>query len=270
MGAGVTISAVNAVPGIGAKTTIPLGGDEPQVVFLGIEGDYRTMTPEKMTDFLTTAHELELLGESLRAETNSDMRVWALVSKDSSIKVAKSLARDLKKLDFSVVPLNATVMTPLAKAKSRDVRAAVRAVEREDNKVPVAYLGRSSEQIWVFHDPQLNSKKIEKIFRATEVLFGFYHQEFDLTAGGEAKESANLDALNGSADERLDLVRCSRREDALVLDVYLRDMSSFQLLEKSKRNYLCPALVSTLLKDVPAAVIWSVTLSNAGFPFVGD
>ncbi len=269
MGAGLTISAVNAVPGSGTKTTIPLAGDEPQVVFIGIEGDYRSMTPAKMTDLLTTAHELELLGESLRADTNSDMRVWAVISKDSSTKVAKSLTRALKKLEFSVAPLNVTVMCALASCKSRDVRSAVRAVERDDNKVPLVYQARSGKQIWVFHNPRLNSKKVEKIFRATEVLFDFYHQEFDLTAGGEAKASANFDELNGAAGEKLDLVRCSRREDALVLDVYLRNMSSFQLLEKSKRNYLCPALASTLLKDVPAAVIWSVTLSNAGYPFVG-
>jgi nitrogen regulatory protein PII-like uncharacterized protein len=270
MGAGVAISAVNAVPSSGTKTTIPLAGDEPQVVFLAIEGDYRAMTPAKLTDFLVTAHELELLGESLRADTNSSMRVWAVVSKDSSTKLAKSLKRTLKKLEFTVAPLNITVLSPLGRAKSRDVRSAARAVELADNKVPLVYQAGFSKQLWVFHDPKLNSKKVEKVFRATEVLFDFYHQEFDLTAGGEAKASANLDELNGCASEKLDLVRCSRREDALVVDVYLRNMSSFQLLEKSKRKYLCPALANTLLKDCPSAVVWSVTLSNDGFPFVGN
>lgn len=270
VGAGASIGALHALPGPApGRVTIPLGGETEQVVFLGIEGDYRAMEPDKMAELLTTAHELELIGTSLRSETEGDRRVWAVKTNSSAIKLAKTLKRSLDKIEFEVYPVHVTVLSPLASVDLRDVRSAVRLSERAEEKITAIHFDSGTRQMWVFHDPKLKSKKVEKVFRDLEMLIDFHHQEFDLVAGGEAKASANLDALNGCAGEKLDLVRSTRREDALVLDVYLRDMESFQVLELNKRDYFCPAFAATLLADAPAGVEWSVTLSNDGFPFVG-
>ena len=243
---------------------------DSSVIFLGITGDYHTMDVAAMTELLTTAHELTLVGDPLRAETDDHHRVWAVrITGESSSKIIKPLTRALKKLDFEVTELQATVLSPGSGEASRDVRSALRSLERMEEKIHAIWTDRRVGTVWVFHEDRLKSKRIAELLRDTEVVFDFHHQEFDLVPGGEAKASADLDKIGGCATEKLDLVRTSRRDDALVLDLFLRDVKSFQVLADGPRVLLCPAFSATLLTEVPAGIEWSVTLTNDGFPFVG-
>jgi len=271
VGTVVLFGALQAATDLAGRNTLRLDSDA-SVVFLGITGDYHAMSSEAMATMLTEAHELTLVGDSLRADTNDEHRVWAVrLDKETgtSSKVAKQLDRALKKIDFRVEELRATVLAPGSGESGRDVRSALRSLERGEEKVHAVWMDRRANTVWVFHESKLKSRRIADMLRDTEVDFDFHHQEFDLLPGGEAKASADLDKLNGCAIEKLDLVRATRRDDALVLDLFLRDVSSFQLLKEGPRVYLCPTLGSTLLAEGPVGVEWSVTLTNDGFPFVG-
>jgi len=245
------------------RGTLSLSAAE-SVVFLGISGDYKEVSADDLAIRLAGDEDLEIVGDSIRAMADRSRRVWAVRTSEPK-KVAKQLKKPLKKLGFKVTPLQLSVVQPL-KNDAKAMRSASRVIE-DDKKVWAVWADRRSPGVWVFHESKLSGKKIEGMFRKTDAKVAFYHQEFEFSTN----EGADLPGLTTAAEENLDALKVTIREDRLVLDLFLRDIDSMLLLENEKatKKYLCPDIVHPFLGTSAAASLdWAVTLENDGFPFV--
>lgn len=257
LGAGVATPA----PDAGEFTTSTLAA-QTNVVFLGIEGDYKEVSVEALTTWFVEDQEQKVIGTPIRAMSDPTRRVWALETEEPK-KILRGLKSGLKKQGFQASLLVTTAVEPLEK-NARALRTALRTIEQED-KVWTSWNTRGCETIWIFHEKSFDAKKVEGLFRDTEATVAFAHQDVSL-APAHCDDYATMAV---ELTEKLDALKISTNEDHFVADLFLRDIESFLILrqEGSKEMVLCP---STLLRAVPAdqdPATWKVTIDNTGYPF---
>ena len=146
-----SLSAVISAPV--EQSTVSLNNSE-SVVFLGITGDYKATTADELAEWLLKEKKVVVVGESIRAMGDTSRRVWAVQSEDSK-KLMKSLKSGLKKQGFKATPLLATALTPLSD-DSRAQKAAMRDVEKAENKVWTLWGGGRDKAVWVFHESKID------------------------------------------------------------------------------------------------------------------
>ena len=267
-----SLSAVTSLPV--EQSTVSLNKSE-SVVFLGITGDYKATTADELAEWLLKEKKVVVVGESIRAMGDASRRVWAVQSKDSK-KLMKSLKSGLKKQGFKATPLLATALTPLSD-DSRAQKAAMRGVEKAEKKVWTLWGGGRDKAVWVFHESKIDSKKIESLFRKTEAKMSFFHQEFcfkseALSGDGKVTEaSVNVASMTQTAAATMDCLKVIARDGALVMDLYMRDMSSVLLLssDNGRHQFLCPNVYDSPVKRLQVPELnWMVTLEGRDIPFL--
>jgi len=259
----------------GDQTTVSLNGAE-SIVFIGITGDYKAVSDDELAVWLLEEKEIVVVGESIRALSDADRRVWA-VKGDDSKKLVKSIKTGLKRKGFKATPLVATALTPL-KDNARALKAALRDVERKEKKVWTTWSGGREKVVWVFHESRLDSKKVESLFRKTDAKMTFFHQEFCfksdflLEKGGKATEATvTVESFSESAAASMDCLKVSARDGGMVMDMFMRDMSSVLLLrtENGRHEFLCPNVRQSSVKRLAVPELnWTVTLDERTLPFL--
>jgi hypothetical protein len=261
-------------PNLTEQSTVSLAKAE-SVVFLGITGDYKATTADQLAEWMLKEKKVVVVGESIRSMGDASRRVWAVRGEDSK-KLVKSLKSGLKKQGFKATPLLATALTPL-NDKSRALKAAMRTVEKDEKKIWTLWGGSRDKAVWVFHEKKIDSKKIESMFRKTEAKMSFFHQEFcfksEVILGeGQATEaSAKVEMMGQTAAATMDCLKVTARDGGLVMDLYMRDMTSVLLLssDNGRHQFLCPNVYKSPVKRLHVPELdWTVTLEERGIPFV--
>jgi hypothetical protein len=268
------LSASAASPFFVEQSTVSLNSAE-SVVFLGITGDYKATTADELAEWLLKEKKVVVVGESIRSMGDASRRVWAVKSEDPK-KLVKSLKSGLKKQGFKATPLLATALTPL-NDNSRALKAAMRDVEKSEKKIWTLWGGGRDKAVWVFHERKIDSKRIESVFRKTESKMSFYHQEFcfksdALSGEGKVTEaSVNVESMSETAAASMDCLKVISRDGGLVMDLYMRDMSSVLLLssDNGRHQFLCPNVHESPVKRLQVPELnWTVTLEGRGVPFL--
>ncbi len=243
---------------------LPLSGHET-LLFLAVTGDFSGEHEVEIGAFLREEQKLVLMGDPVRSAATKTTRIWAVATSETPKKLVWGLLRPLKKLGYRPALVHASAFKLIAQTKLSLVRQSLRNLEREDRKVLAASLDSRAGLFWVFHDDGLNSKKLLSQLRDFDIQASYHHLEIRL----QARTGSDLTLFAASASAHLDLARVSQREDALVIDLYLRDLPSMLALSKSRTLVPCPDVLP-FLGEVPAGELeWLVDLDLAGFPFAG-
>ena len=177
----------------------------------------------------------------------------------------KALARGAKKAGLTAVErLQATVLDSGVDPFNGTT---ARLVEANLDKLWASWIGPRGETMWLFHESRLTRRILEKGLEKYEVRANFHHRPFELSFTGE--KEPDYAALETLAVQKLDLLRASRVEKGLSLDVYLRSVDSLLLIEHGGSLHVCPDFAGALLSEEKDAVAaWSVTFYSTGFPFL--
>lgn len=260
---GALLAASVLSPRALAQSTMPLQSDD-RLIYVGIEADYATLGVEEVARRLTEDLELETVGTSLRSLANVQRRIFALRTADADATF-KAVQRGAKKSEFTAVErLQATVLDSGVDPFNGTV---ARLVEVDLEKVWSSWVGPRGETMWLFHDARLTRRVLEKGLEKHEIRPSFHHRPFELRFNGET--DPDYSALETIALEKLDLLRATRLEKGLALDVYLRGVDSLLLIEHGGLTYACPDFVGPLLKaGKHDSKEWSVSFHSGGFPFL--
>ncbi|RMH00843.1 MAG: hypothetical protein D6702_12865 [Planctomycetota bacterium] len=247
----------------GGPNKVALGAEE-SLIFLGLQGDYSGELELQVRDRLSEEFGLQVVGSPVASLTDKDKRVWAIRTTEDFKSIRKKLLRPLKKRGYSLEELRATAFSPIDRVSGSAIKAAMREVERADKYVWASYMDFREGTIWVFHEDRLKSEKLLDRIRNTRLKVAFYHHEIQLEPDSP---DLRLDGLAESAKEKLDALAVTGRDNALVIDLYLRDVDSFLALDRGRHTVACPDL-SPLLGRGRKAAGWAVVLENRGYPFV--
>jgi hypothetical protein len=260
---GCALAAILLAPSALAQSAMPLQSQE-RLIFVGIEADYAGLGVEEVTRRLQEDLEVKTVGTSLRSLANAQRRIFAVRSADPEATL-KALTRGAKKAEWTAVErLQATVLDSGVDPFSSTT---ARLVEGNLDKVWSSWIGPRGETMWLFHESRLARRVLEKGLEKYEVRPNFHHRPFELSFTGE--KEPDYAALETLAVEKLDLLRASRLEKGLALDVYLRGVDSLLLIEHGGLLHVCPDFVGPLIgtaKEAQAA--WTVTFYSTGFPFL--
>lgn len=261
---GIVVAASLLTSDALAQSTMPLQSQE-RLFYVGVETDYSGIGLEEVTRRLSEDLELTLMGSSLRSLANAQRRIFAVRSADPDATM-KTLSRNAKKFDIANVErLQATVLDSGVDPFSGTT---ARLVENNLEKVWASWIGPRGESMWLFHESRLTRRVLEKGLEKFEVRPNFHHRPFELSFTGE--KEPDYAALETLAVQKLDLLRASRLEKGLSLDVYLRGVESMLLINHGGSLHVCPDFASALLSsdDKDGAAAWSVTFYSTGFPFL--
>lgn len=260
---GIVVAAGVLTSSVLGQSTMPLQSQD-RLIYVGVEADYAAIGLEEVTRRLSEDLEIKLLGTSLRSLSNAQRRIFAVRSTDPEATM-KALARGAKKADLTAIErLQATVLDSGVDPFSGTT---ARLVESNLDKVWASWIGPRGETMWLFHEKNLTRRILEKGLEKFEVRPNFHHRPFQLSFTGE--KEPDYAALETMAVQKLDLLRASRVEKGLSLDVYLRSVESLLLIEHGGSLHVCPDFAGALLSgDKDAAASWSVTFYSTGFPFL--
>lgn len=260
-GSGGASAPANVLPA-GDRDTLPLVANEV-MVFVGLTGDFSGENELRLREYLSRELGLRVVGSPVRSLADKGRQVWAVRTTDPE-GLAKEVAGPLKQRGYQATPVRATVMVLLGRPSSGEVQRVLRDLDRQEKKVWASHFDAQEGVVWTFHEPRISAEKLMDEVRRREIKAAFHHQELELAA----KEAADLPALAKQAEQNLDLVKAGSRDQALVLDLYLRNVETLLALERGRRVVACPDVLS-FLGSVPAGKLsWSVTLENRGYPFV--
>ena len=241
---------------------LPLSGHE-SLLFLAVTGDFSGEQELEVGDFLREEQKLALLGDPVRSAASKTTRIWAVATSETPKNFLRGLLRPLKKLDYRPALVHASAFKLIAQSKASLVRRSLRNLELEDRKVLASSLDFRAGLFWVFHDDGMHAKKLLSQLRTFDLKVAYHHQEIIL----QARPDADLARFADSAAAHLDSARISQRNNTLVIDLYLRDLSSMLALSKSRSVVACPDVLP-FLGEVPAGELdWLVDFDLAGFPF---
>lgn len=246
-----------------AQSTMPFVSKD-RLIYVGIEADYSGIGLEEVTRILTEDLGVTPIGSSLRSLANVQRRIFALRTPDPDATM-KSLSRGAKKAGLvGVERLQATVLDSGVDPFTGTI---ARLVENNLDKIWASWIGPRGETLWLFHESRLTRRTLEKGLEKYEVRPNFHHRPFELSFTGE--KEPDYAALETLAVQKLDLLRASRLEKGLSLDVYLRGFDSLLLIEHGGSLHVCPDFAGILLSDAKDEVAaWSVTFYGTGFPFL--
>lgn len=260
---GLALAAGLFSPELRAQSAMPLQSQE-RLIYVGIEADFAGLGLEEVVRRLNEDLEVKTVGTSLRSLANAQRRIFALRSGDPEATV-KTLTRGAKNAGLTKVErLQATVLDSGVDPFSGTT---ARLVENNLDKVWSCWIGQRGETMWLFHESRLPRRVLEKGLEKYDVRPNFHHRPFELSFTGE--KEPDYAALETLAVEKLDLLRASRLEKGLALDVYLRGVDSLLLIEHGGLVHVCPDFVGPLIgtaKEAQAA--WTVTFYSTGFPFL--
>lgn len=246
------------------------------VVFVGIEGDYKATSADELATWLLKEKKVIVVGESIRAMSGADRRVWAIQSKDCK-KTLKGLKSALKKKGFKATALVATALSPLQE-DSRAMKSAMRDVESNEKKIWTFGGGGRGKAVWAFHESRFKSKDVEALFRKTKAKMSFFHTEYcfrsdvmnELKGGAPSEAGINVEEITKTAEAALDCLKVSERDGGLVMDLYIRDAETMLLLKSSngRHQFLCPNVQKTSIDRLQVPELkWTVTVEDPGMPF---
>ena len=241
------------------RDTLPLAASE-RVVFLGVSGDYSGDAQVAVRAQLEGELGLRVVGSPVRSLSEKSRLVWAVRTTEAK-SLARQIAKPFKRTGYEVEPLRMTAFSLLGRSTSSTVQRGLRNLERTEDKVWASHHEVKEGVVWTFHEKQLNSSKLLDHLRDADLKASYYHHELELAPG----QKANVDDLAREAEKSLDLVRASGREEALILDLYLRDVNNLLALDRGRHTVPCPDVLDVLAKAPQAE--WSVTLLSQGYPF---
>lgn len=259
---GAITAAILSAAGAHAQLTVPLVS-ESRLFYVGIEADYPTLGVDDVQRILAEDLQMTPVGASLRSLANAQRRIWAFRAEDPDA-ATKALARSGKKAGFSAVErLQATV---IESGVDPFTSTTARLIESDFENLWASWIGPRGETMWLFHESRLTRRALEKGLEKREVRPTFHHRPFTLSFEGERQP--DFAALETIAIQKLDLLRATRLEKGLELEMYLRAVDSLVVIEQGGSLHVCPDFARRLLQGKSEAEGWSVTFYSGGFPFL--
>lgn len=254
---------LHSLSGPAGRETIALEPVKERLIFVGIQADYDALAVEEAARVLKEEFGLLVAGDSLRSMSDVQRRVWAFRAEDPDAAL-KALKRNAKKKDLVVERLHASVVSADRDPFSNSF---ARAAEAVDKRVWAAWVGVRGQDLWLFHEPKLTPKALEKALGAAKLPSRWQHHAFDLSCAAETLP--DLAALELAAAEKLDLVHAVRGETGLTLDLYLRGLESLAVFPQASALRYCPDIRTQLVDAAaPGSAGWKLTYQADAYPFL--